>query len=257
MSVAFSVDIRKLVIAAGVRETIYGVGNTFTVLTADVAGNTDPDFRIGLGDQSPVRFARGLRYRMPDGEQFSGLTIENPAGAAGPLNISIMIAQGDVSDERAQLVGTVNANILSMPAVTIAAGQTLNIGTMPAVAISGTPTVGIAAGQTLNIGTMPAVAISGTPTVAVASPPTGASVVTESNFSADTIQRVCLPASTSRLSVMIQNMGPATVRVGMFVTAGSGIRLRPGQALTMDIAGEIRCICDSGTATLMRQWVSK
>lgn len=209
MSVAFAVDIRRLIVAPGVRETIYGVGNTFTVLTADVAGNPDPDFRIGLSDQSPVRFARGLRYRMPDAEIFDRLTIENPGGAAAPLDIQVMIACGDVSDERAQLVGTVTANIGSMPAVQIAAGQSVSITGTAAVSMARRPVE-------------PLLASEADVTVA-----TGATVQV-------------LGTDVIHGTFVLQHLGGGAVRVsGSGVGASTGVRLAWGQSVTIQTAGPV------------------
>lgn len=231
MSVAFGVDIRQLTVAPGVRETIYGVGNTFTVLTADVAGNTDPDFRIGLSDQSPVRFGRGLRYRMPEGETFDRLTIENPPGAAASLNITVMIALGDVSDGRSQLVGTVVANIGTMPAVTIAAGQTVNIGNTPAVTISGTPTVNVGTTGGLGFNDGSDATVTGTPALLWST-----------------------QVGTGRRLLIAQNIGWNDARIGStnLISGSRGLLLRPGETATIETWFQIYGMAVSGTTTLTR-----
>lgn len=237
-------------VPAGGEEALQVRGSSARVVSATA------DFRLGIDADASVPFAGGLAFTMPAGREFEQLRIINPNG--GPVTVTILISAGEVHDARSTFAGTMNAAIVSMPAVTIAAGQSVGItGTpnvavtsLPAVTITGTPNVNATITGTPNVNA----AITGTPTVAVA---VASAVITESPMPVDTVQKVVLWGDPLRMAACFQNLGPAVVRVGMSVTASWGIRLLPGQAVTLETSGDIRAICESGTASLTRTWVKR
>lgn len=260
MALAFSVDIRRITVQPGAREEIHFVGNTFSVLTAAVGGNTDPAFRLGINDGSTVPFAKGLRYRMPDGETYSRLVLENPTGAAAALVAEILIALGDISDERLTMAGSVVASITSLPAVTIAAGQSVGITGTPNVAVTSLPAVTIAGTPNMNA------TITGTPNVNATIAPgqavtlTGSPMVSRENlwatFAADmsvgTTPFKLVDAYAAYRELIIQNVSFNAVRVAgtSSVSPSFGLELQPRQTLSIAHRGELWACTRAGIAKL-------
>lgn len=232
MSIAFAVDIRRVTIPVGVRETIHFVGNVLSVLSAQIGADVDPDFRLGINDDSPARFRKALRFRMPEGEQFEKVTVENPTGAAGPLTIEILLANGDVSDERLNVVAeTLEVQISNVAALETAVnGLNVSVASLPAN-VSGAVASAMA--------TLENAVLSGNTLVDVADITVGTGAVLLS------------AADAARRSVTVQNVGALNVRVGSSaVTMTRGLLLRPDGSVTLDTSAAVYAISSAAGATV-------
>lgn len=108
-------------IAANSEREVNTTGTYFAVLEADGA------FRVALGDMPSTEFEAGLKVRLPDGVQFSKVTLINETGS--PVTIKFNVGFGDFVDGRFVLSGGIDlsksSDLENIDDVTVANGATV------------------------------------------------------------------------------------------------------------------------------------
>src|SRR5215472_1284863 len=72
------------------------------------------------------------------------------------------------STQNVNVVNTPTVNVGTMPAVSISGTPTVNVNSLPPVSLAGTPAVSINGTPTVSVSTLPAVSLAGTPNVNIA-----------------------------------------------------------------------------------------
>lgn len=110
-------------VAANSEREVNTTGTYFAVLEADGA------FRVALGDMPSTEFEAGLKVRLPDGVQFSKVTLINETGS--PVTIKFNVGFGDFVDGRFVLSGGIDlsksSDLLNFVDKAIGAGATAQI----------------------------------------------------------------------------------------------------------------------------------
>lgn len=159
----------------------------------------------------------GGYYELTQGAQIKGdrvsglITVENK-GEAGEIRIKTGF--GEYVPPQRETVA-----VSAMPALEIAAGQSVNVGAMPALQI--------AAGQSVNVGAMPALQIAAGQSVAVA--------VSGSLNASVQVMPYTLPANPDRKSVKIK----AAVDNAGLVTLAGVWPLAAGETIELETTAEI------------------
>ncbi|EGR2797599.1 hypothetical protein DU976_17260 [Vibrio navarrensis] len=212
-----------------------------------------------------ITTATGGYYELTQGAQIKGdrvsglITVENK-GEAGEIRIktgfgeyvppqretvavsampALEIAAGQSVNVGAmpalQIAAGQSVNVGAMPALQIAAGQSVNVGAMPALQIAAgqsvnveaMPALEIAAGQSVNVEAMPALQIAAGQSVAVA--------VSGSLNASVQVMPYTLPANPERKSVKIK----AAVDNAGLVTLAGVWPLAAGETIELETTAEI------------------
>lgn len=210
---ALSISNYKITVPAGGEVPIVSTGSRVRCLSATGT------FRLGLESEATFPFEGGMSIALPDGSQFANMRVVNPGGA--PITVELVVSFGDFTDDRATFAGTINAAIASMPAVTIAPGQSVSLTGTSAVSVTNTPSVSI-------IGTVPV--------SMAASPPSPLNLIAYSETSIAAGATILInSANTLIRQYWVQHRRGPAVRMGHnVVSANMGIRLASGQSITID-----------------------
>lgn len=86
-----------LTIDAGVEIPLAVSGNLVACMEASGA------VQVGLDDEAAFPMERGIRVRVPDGQEFSNLRVKNSGGA--PITVTLAVGYGELHDGRLTMTG--------------------------------------------------------------------------------------------------------------------------------------------------------